>query len=230
MVLRFRLHAAENGYRQSQYRREKTVASENLRKGEKLLFVPPSLGISADSVRTNGEAGEVMKRYDVSDWALQLFKEHNYLGPSGLAENDKAAISLKATELTLGLPISRSPVYTEKIWMAQIVGWPQVRSFRKNTMATTCQCGSNGATMKDKLCETKLKDILNGKDYVLTYEDKDGDWMRAGDVPLEMFIDVCKKLKIMKGCNAIGLGKFFFFTWFPTQICSTFLNIIFEIS
>ncbi|KAF2593195.1 hypothetical protein F2Q70_00044447 [Brassica cretica] len=47
------------------------VASENLKKGEKLLFVPPSLGISADSVRTNGEAVEVMKRYDVSDWALQ---------------------------------------------------------------------------------------------------------------------------------------------------------------
>ncbi|CAN6896486.1 unnamed protein product [Brassica oleracea] len=186
------------------------VASENLRKGEKLLFVPPSLGISADSVRTNGEAGEVMKRYDVSDWALQLFKEHNYLGPSG-AEDDKAAISLKATELRLGLLVSRSPVYTEKIWMAQIVGWPQVRSFRKNTMATTCyaalfvkvsmdgapylrkvdlrsytnymelssalekmfttftlgQCGSNRATWKDKLCEAKLKDILNGKDYVL---------------------------------------------------------------
>nr|VDD62782.1 unnamed protein product [Brassica oleracea] len=184
------------------------VASENLRKGEKLLFVPSSLGISADSVRTNGEAVEVMKRYDVSDWALQsgrVFKEHNYLGPSGLAEDDKAAISLKATELTLGLPVSRSPVYTEKIWMAQIGCWPQVRSFRKNTMATTCQCGSNRATWKDKLCETKLKDILNGKDYVLTYEDKDGEWMRAGDVPLEMFIDVCKKLKIMKGCNAIGL-------------------------
>ncbi|XP_048594576.1 auxin-responsive protein IAA9-like isoform X2 [Brassica napus] len=74
------------------------------------------------------------------------------------------------------------------------------------TTFTLGQCGSNGATMKDKLCETKLKDILNGKDYVLTYEDKDGDWMRAGDVPLEMFIDVCKKLNIMKGCNAIGLG------------------------
>ena len=46
-----------------------------------------------------------------------VFKEHNYLGPSGLAEDDKAAISLKATELTLGLLVSRSPVYTEKIWM-----------------------------------------------------------------------------------------------------------------
>ncbi|XP_048594574.1 auxin-responsive protein IAA9-like isoform X1 [Brassica napus] len=83
---------------------------------------------------------------------------------------------------------------------ATITTWSFLQPWRK------CQCGSNGATMKDKLCETKLKDILNGKDYVLTYEDKDGDWMRAGDVPLEMFIDVCKKLNIMKGCNAIGLG------------------------
>ncbi|KAJ0234327.1 Auxin-responsive protein IAA9 [Hirschfeldia incana] len=298
-------------------------------------------------------------------------KEHNYLGLSDCSSSsvgsstlsgldDKAAISLKATELTLGLPGSRSPdrdtglnlvsspaakldekpffplvptkdeicsssplknvasgnkrgfsdamdkfpeakssVYTEKNWMfpeamanqsvmkkevpqnipkgqgsttnnsssppaakAQIVGWPPVRSYRKNTLATTCknsdevdgkpgssaalfvkvsmdgapylrkvdlrsytnymelssalekmfttftlgQCGSNGAAGKDKLCETKLKDLLNGKDYVLTYEDKDGDWMLVGDVPWEMFIDVCKKLKIMKGCDAIGLA------------------------
>lgn len=47
------------------------------------------------------------------------------------------------------------------------------------------QCGANGAAGKDKLCETKLKDLLNGKDYVLTYEDKDGDWMLVGDVPWE---------------------------------------------
>ncbi|VVA96844.1 unnamed protein product [Arabis nemorensis] len=46
------------------------VASQNLRKGEKLLFVPPSLVISADSGWTNPEAGEVMKRYDVPDWPL----------------------------------------------------------------------------------------------------------------------------------------------------------------
>ncbi|CAF1738334.1 unnamed protein product [Brassica oleracea var. botrytis] len=59
---------------------------------------------------------------------------------------------------------------------------------------------------KDKLCETKLKDLLNGKDYVLTYEHNYGDWMLLGDVPREMFIDVCKKQKIMKGCDAIGLA------------------------
>ncbi|XP_013607107.1 PREDICTED: auxin-responsive protein IAA9 isoform X2 [Brassica oleracea var. oleracea] len=276
-------------------------------------------------------------------------KVHNYFGLSdsssvesstlsGNVEDDKATISLKATELTLGLPGSQSPareteldekpffpllptkdeifsssqkniasgnkrgfsdtMYTEKNWMfpeavatqsvvnkevtqnipkgqlgtlnnsssppaakAQIVGWPPVRSYRKNTLATTCknsdevdgkpgsaalfvkvsmdgapylrkvdlrsytnygelssalekmfttftlgQCGSNGAAGKDMLSETKLKNLLNGKDYVLTYEDKDGDWMLVGDVPWEMFIDVCKKLKIMKGADAIGLA------------------------
>jgi auxin-responsive protein IAA len=26
-------------------------------------------------------------------------------------------------------------------------------------------------------------DLLNGSEYVLTYEDKDNDWMLVGDVP-----------------------------------------------
>lgn len=33
--------------------------------------------------------------------------------------------------------------------------------------------------------ESKLMDLLNGSDYVPTYEDKDGDWMLVGDVPWE---------------------------------------------
>ncbi|KAJ0242022.1 Auxin-responsive protein IAA9 [Hirschfeldia incana] len=300
-----------------------------------------------------------------SNVSVGELKEHNYLGLSdcssvgssnlsGVGDDDKATISLKATELTLGLPGSQSPardtelnllggpakldekpffpllpskdeicysssqkniasgnkrgfsdtmdkvsVYTEKNWMfpeavaatqsvvkkevpqnmpkgkqsatnnsssppaakAQIVGWPPVRSYRKNTLATTCknsdevdgkpgsgplfvkvsmdgapylrkvdlrsytnygelsaalekmfttftlgQPGSSGATGKDVRNETKLKDLLNGKDYVLTYEDKDGDWMLVGDFSWEIFIGVCKKLKIMKGCDAIGLA------------------------
>lgn len=39
------------------------------------------------------------------------------------------------------------------------------------------QCGSHG------LSESNLKDLLHGSEYVLTYEDKDGDWMLVGDVP-----------------------------------------------
>ncbi|KAJ0610405.1 putative transcription factor interactor and regulator AUX-IAA family [Helianthus annuus] len=46
----------------------------------------------------------------------------------------------------------------------------------------------------------------NGSQHVPTYEDKDGDWMLVGDVPWEMFISSCKRLRIMKSCEARGLG------------------------
>ncbi|KAJ6348208.1 hypothetical protein OIU76_004642 [Salix suchowensis] len=140
---------------------------------------------------------------------------------------------------------------------AQVVGWPPIRSFRKNTMASSLvknnedvegksgygclyvkvsmdgapylrkvdlktynnyldlssalekmfscftigQCGSHGLRGQDGLTESRLKDILHGSEYVLTYEDKDGDWMLVGDVPWE-------RLRIMKGSEAIGLGRY----------------------
>ncbi|XP_019448163.1 PREDICTED: auxin-responsive protein IAA8-like isoform X2 [Lupinus angustifolius] len=145
---------------------------------------------------------------------------------------------------------------------AQVVGWPPIRSFRKNTMAsnstkndnegegkpgfgclfvkvsmdgapylrkvdlktysnykelsqalekmfscfTIGQCNSHGVSVKDGLSESSLRDLLHGSEYVLTYEDKDGDWMLVGDVPWEMFIDSCRRLRIMKGSEAIGLA------------------------
>ncbi|CAL9107152.1 auxin-responsive protein IAA17 [Musa acuminata AAA Group] len=145
---------------------------------------------------------------------------------------------------------------------AQVVGWPPIRSYRKNTMATnpskskddadgkqgsgclyvkvsmdgapylrkvdlkmydnykelssalekmfSCftigPCGSHGIPNSDGLSESHLMDLLNGSEYVLTYEDKDGDWMLVGDVPWEMFTDTCRRLRIMKGSDAIGLA------------------------
>ncbi|KAJ4830744.1 Auxin-induced protein aux28 [Turnera subulata] len=138
---------------------------------------------------------------------------------------------------------------------AQVVGWPPVRSFRKNMLAvqksnseesekaafvkvsmdgapylrkvdlkmyktyqelsdalgkmlgsftSVGNSGSNG--MKDFLNESKIVDLLNGTDYVPTYEDKDGDWMLVGDVPWEMFVESCKRLRIMKATEATGLA------------------------
>ncbi|CAN1289792.1 Auxin-responsive protein IAA9 [Linum perenne] len=143
---------------------------------------------------------------------------------------------------------------------AQVVGWPPIRSFRKNSLSTSknteevdgkagatalyvkvsmdgapylrkvdlrnysaykelssalekmfsCftigQYGTHGASGREMLTESKLKDLLHGSEYVLTYEDKDGDWMLVGDVPWEMFIETCKRLRIMKGSDAIGLA------------------------
>ncbi|KAF0908880.1 hypothetical protein E2562_030184 [Oryza meyeriana var. granulata] len=46
------------------------VALKNIRKGEKLLFVPPSLVISANSEWGCPEVGNVMKKNSVPDWPL----------------------------------------------------------------------------------------------------------------------------------------------------------------
>nr|CAD1841705.1 unnamed protein product [Ananas comosus var. bracteatus] len=72
---------------------------------------------------------------------------------------------------------------------------------------TTGNCGSQGIMNgKDFTNESKVMDLLNGSEYVPTYEDKDGDWMLVGDVPWEMFVESCKRLRIMKGSEAIGLA------------------------
>ncbi|KAG9131981.1 hypothetical protein Leryth_017185 [Lithospermum erythrorhizon] len=140
---------------------------------------------------------------------------------------------------------------------AQVVGWPPVRSFRKNIMtqksnnneellaekATFVKVSMDGAPylrkvdlkmyksyqqfsdalakmfssftmgnygtqegMIDFMNESKLIDLLNSTEYVPSYEDKDGDWMLVGDVPWEMFVESCRRLRIMKGSEAIGLA------------------------
>ncbi|KAA8527698.1 hypothetical protein F0562_035433 [Nyssa sinensis] len=156
------------------------------------------------------------------------------------------------------LPCSKDP--SKPPAKAQVVGWPPVRSFRKNIMAQKsiseetdqkASSSSSGALVKvcmdgapylrkvdlkmyksyqemsdalakmfssftmgnygaqgmiDFMNESKLMDLLNSSEYVPTYEDKDGDWMLVGDVPWEMFVDSCKRLRIMKGSEAIGLA------------------------
>ncbi|KAK7319975.1 hypothetical protein RJT34_04704 [Clitoria ternatea] len=166
------------------------------------------------------------------------------------------------------VPHSPKPLHEKKPQIsapaakAQVVGWPPIRSFRKNSMTsqpqkndadadaeakseclyvkvsmegapylrkvdlnsfttyrelslalekmfscfTISQCGSYGVSNQEKLSETKLMDLLHGSEYVLTYEDKDGDWMLVGDVPWQMFTESCKRLRIMKSSEAIGLA------------------------
>ncbi|XP_072978342.1 auxin-induced protein 22D-like [Typha angustifolia] len=47
-------------------------------------------------------------------------------------------------------------------------------------------------------------DGCNTGEYAMTYEDKDGDLMLVGDVPWEMFISSCKKLRIMRSSQVRG--------------------------
>ncbi|XP_021773140.1 auxin-responsive protein IAA16-like [Chenopodium quinoa] len=179
-------------------------------------------------------------------------------GDQKLKDKVSADVSAKTTSTAAADPAKPPAAKT------QVVGWPPVRAFRKNIVATQKKssdeqadqkssnsaitsaafvkvsmdgapylrkvdlklyksyqdlsdalgkmfssftignCGSNG--MKDFMNESKLIDLLNGSEYVPTYEDKDGDWMLVGDVPWEMFVGSCKRLRIMKGSEAIGLA------------------------
>ncbi|XP_048564264.1 auxin-responsive protein IAA5-like [Triticum urartu] len=141
---------------------------------------------------------------------------------------------------------------------AQVVGWPPVRNYRKNTLAASAskaKAGDDGAphyvkvsmdgapylrkvdlkmyssyedlsmalqkmfscfitgqsslrkpSSKDRLTNRSNVDSLQDQEYVLTYEDKDADWMLVGDLPWDLFTTICRKLKIMRGSDAAGIA------------------------
>ncbi|KAJ4722584.1 Auxin-responsive protein [Melia azedarach] len=177
-------------------------------------------------------------------------------------------LNLKATELRLGLPgtheneeqvLSASARNNKRpspdtaddcgakdksdeeapVAKAQIVGWPPIRSYRKNSLQQKktesegpgifVKVSMDGAPylrkidlklyneypellkalenmFKFTIGEYSEREGYKGSDYAPTYEDKDGDWMLVGDVPWEMFMSSCKRLRIMKGSEARGLG------------------------
>lgn len=205
-----------------------------------------------------GSEGEVMKVSGKRGFSETVDLKLN------LQSNESSSLDIKDSknspkEKNL-LPRTKDPVKPPA--KAQVVGWPPVRSYRKNVMAqknTTEESseksapagGGNAAFVKvsmdgapylrkvdlkmyksykelsdalakmfssftmgnvgtqgmiDFMNESKLMDLLNSSEYVPSYEDKDGDWMLVGDVPWEMFVDSCKRLRIMKGSEAIGLA------------------------
>lgn len=115
-----------------------------------------------------------------------------------------------------------------------VVGWPPVCSYRrKNSMVNEGskmyvkvsmdgapflrkidlekhKCYSQLAFALEKLfgCYGLEETLKNGdkSEHVPIYEDKDGDWMLVGDVPWEMFMESCKRLRIMKKSDAKGFG------------------------
>ncbi|KAI5074808.1 hypothetical protein GOP47_0010769 [Adiantum capillus-veneris] len=129
----------------------------------------------------------------------------------------------------------------------RVVGWPPIRSYRKNTLARPMEMfvkvNMDGVTVGRKVdlnahnsydgllsaleemfqpsnnvqggpqtaAGSKVNDpkhfrLLNGSDYVLTYEDKDGDWMLVGDVPWSMFTTTVRRLRITRGPEAAVPG------------------------
>ncbi|KAK7245316.1 hypothetical protein RIF29_40155 [Crotalaria pallida] len=78
--------------------------------------------------------------------------------------------------------------------------------FDESTTVTTCK-GSNGEGRGFTVEADEQSKLLDGSsDFVLTYEDKEGDWMLVGDVPWWMFLSSVKRLRIMRTSEANGLA------------------------
>ncbi|KAH0463777.1 hypothetical protein IEQ34_006563 [Dendrobium chrysotoxum] len=170
--------------------------------------------------------------------------------------------NLEDTELRLGLPgidvtaaaskfnkraLTEDCEIERSSAKAQVVGWPPVRSNRRNSFharrSEAAEVAGGGILVKVSMdgapylrkidlknykgykelrdaledmfkcfsfsleCETSEAEASSGTEYAIAYEDKEGDWMLAGDVPWEMFISSCRRLRIMKGFEAKGLAS-----------------------
>ncbi|WOK91788.1 auxin-responsive protein IAA30 isoform X1 [Canna indica] len=216
-------------------------------------------GGEAEAVKNSGKRGFTETIY------LKLQLQTPVDAKEEAAENGRGLLKQKKNTVPCGSDPEKPPASK-----AQVVGWPPVRSFRKNILSVHAEkgnkqegddksgnppppaanlvkvsmdgapylrkvdlklyrsyqelsmalqkmfssftssgnCGSQGMSGRDLMNdESKLIDLLNGSEYVPTYEDKDGDWMLVGDVPWEMFVDSCKRLRMMKGSEAIGLVR-----------------------
>lgn len=85
--------------------------------------------------------------------------------------------------------------YLRKIDLKMYKGYRELREALEAMFLSCFSSGSGDAA------------AVNPADFAVTYEDKDGDLMLVGDVPFQMFMSTCKRLRIMKGSEARGLGS-----------------------
>ncbi|KAK9281562.1 hypothetical protein L1049_004465 [Liquidambar formosana] len=98
---------------------------------------------------------------------------------------------IEATKMYVKVSMDGAP-FLRKIDLSSYKGYSELTlAFEK-----LFGCFGNGEVLKDG----------DSSEYIPIYEDKDGDWMLVGDVPWEMFIESCNRLRIMKRSEAKGFG------------------------
>ncbi|XVF86558.1 hypothetical protein PTKIN_Ptkin18bG0051600 [Pterospermum kingtungense] len=145
---------------------------------------------------------------EITELSLGLPGGDADVGRHGIDKNEKKRVfSEISEEEENGKMISNDQKMQSK---SQVVGWPPVCSYRKKNSSSD-KDGSRAsnmyvkvsmdgapflrkidlgmhkdysdlATALEKLFEEALRDADN-REFVPIYEDKDGDWMLAGDVP-----------------------------------------------
>ncbi|KAK6927375.1 AUX/IAA domain [Dillenia turbinata] len=136
---------------------------------------------------------------------IRSFRKNTLVSSSAIMEDDEGKSGLEC--LYVKVSMDGAP-YLRKVDLRSFRNYDELSTALKKmfdplasvtlfSLQIICsvQCCSNGVS-------GHLVNLL----HVLTYEDKEGDWMLVGDVPWEIFTHSCKKLRIMKGAEATGLG------------------------
>uniref|UniRef100_A0A0D3G419 Auxin-responsive protein n=1 Tax=Oryza barthii TaxID=65489 RepID=A0A0D3G419_9ORYZ len=153
-----------------------------------------------------GEDGEEERSLELS---LAL---PGYFSSSGLQGNTStAADGAKGND---GFKASRPA--------APVVGWPPVRSFRRNLASSSSSSSRRAktaarrrASQRDPTMATAaagesctgekeaIAGLLDGGsgEYTLVYEDDEGDQMLVGDVPWNMFIAAARRLRVLRSSD-----------------------------
>ncbi|GMI85736.1 indole-3-acetic acid inducible 11 [Hibiscus trionum] len=134
-----------------------------------------------------------------------LMVENSTIGSYHTSGNTKLRKSLFVKVNMDGIPIGRKVDLNAHDSYEKLA-----KTLEEMFLETTPSVNPAGSTALQRDMTNKMarpSKLLNGSsDFVLTYEDKEGDWMLVGDVPWEMFRSSVKRLRIMRKSEATGLA------------------------
>lgn len=133
--------------------------------------------------------------------------EEEEKGKDGLKKkicNEKGHVGFVKVNMD-GIPIGRKVDLNAHYTYQTLAQALEDMFFRTSTSTIT---SINGSTREKE--QAKVSKLLDGSsEFVLTYEDKEGDWMLVGDVPWGMFLSSVRRLRIMRTSEANGLAPRF---------------------
>lgn len=148
---------------------------------------------------TNGDEEE--KEMDVNDTSKDSPKKINHGRDNNDTTNKERGL-VKFVKVNMdGLQIGRKVDLSVHACYETLARTIEEMFFKSSTTINSMSlAGMNKQTVQP----SKLLD--GSSEFVLTYEDKEGDWMLVGDVPWGMFLNTAKRLRIMKTSEASGLA------------------------
>ncbi|KAA8548885.1 hypothetical protein F0562_000569 [Nyssa sinensis] len=149
----------------------------------------------------NAEEDKVVGENDKSKNSLKKTNHGNSKSDAGVKE--KGLLGFVKVNMD-GLQIGRKVDLNAHACYETLAQTLEEMFFRPTTTISSIRSGG------EKERATQPSKLLDGtSEFVLTYEDKEGDWMLVGDVPWGMFLGTVKRLRIMRTSEANGLAPRF---------------------